>query len=221
MFGMFSGYPGGRHGFDEFSHRPHNAPPPPPPIPPIPGLAGHYIHRELRSRLFEKGDLKYVILDLLRDKPRHGYDIIRELEDRFHGLYTPSAGSVYPILQLLEDMALVKSSELDGKKVYTLLDEGRKYLAERRETVSRIQNHMKDWGADREEIRESVRAFRELAQLLRRRAHLLDAERLTRIKDLVRRARQDIENITGESRPPTAPESNQQLPPNWSPPGVA
>ena len=49
---------------------------------------------EGRARLFEKGDLKYVILDLLKDKPRHGYEIIRALEERFHGFYTPSAGSV-------------------------------------------------------------------------------------------------------------------------------
>ena len=64
----------------------------------------YYYENDRRSRFFERGDLKYVILDLLTDKPRHGYEIIRELEDRFHGFYTPSAGKVYPTLQLLEDM---------------------------------------------------------------------------------------------------------------------
>jgi DNA-binding PadR family transcriptional regulator len=59
-------------------------------------------HGHGHARFFEKGDLKYVILDLLKDKPRHGYEIIRALEDRFHG-FTPSAGSVYPTLQLLDD----------------------------------------------------------------------------------------------------------------------
>ena len=72
---------------------------------------------ERKFRLFEKGDLKYVILDLLKDKPSHGYEIIRALEERFHGFYSPSAGSIYPTLQLLEDMGHVKSSEADGKKV--------------------------------------------------------------------------------------------------------
>ena len=56
---------------------------------------------ERQPRFFEKGDLKYVILNLLKDKPSHGYEIIRAMEELFHGLYTPSAGSVYPTLQML------------------------------------------------------------------------------------------------------------------------
>ena len=56
---------------------------------------GHFFEFDKHARLFEKGDLKYVILDLLKDKPRHGYEIIRALEERFHGFYTPSAGSVW------------------------------------------------------------------------------------------------------------------------------
>src|SRR5580693_8739637 len=63
------------------------------------------------SSRFERGDLKLVILDLLKEKPRHGYDIIQELEKRFHGFYSPSPGSVYPILQLLEDQDLVTSEQ--------------------------------------------------------------------------------------------------------------
>ena len=57
-----------------------------------------------RGRVFEQGDLKYVILRLLSEKPRHGYEIIKELEERFGGAYAPSAGTVYPTLALLEDM---------------------------------------------------------------------------------------------------------------------
>ena len=56
--------------------------------------------------MFEKGDLKYVILDLLKDEPSHGYEVIRKLEERSRGFYSPSPGSVYPTLQLLEDMEL-------------------------------------------------------------------------------------------------------------------
>ena len=54
-----------------------------------------------QPRLFKKGDLKYVILDIVKDYPVHGYDITTVLEERFHGLYSPSAGSIYPILQFL------------------------------------------------------------------------------------------------------------------------
>ena len=85
---------------------------------------GHFPGFERHAHLFERGHLKYVILDLLKDKPAHGYEIIKALEERFHGFYSPSAGSVYPTLQLLEDMGYVKSSDQDGKKVYTITAEG-------------------------------------------------------------------------------------------------
>ena len=71
---------------------------------------GHAFRRERfmkgpwRESSFQKGDLKYVILDLIKDKPRHGYEIIRELEEMSHGLYTPSPGAVYPTLQMLEEL---------------------------------------------------------------------------------------------------------------------
>ena len=73
------------------------------------------------ERFFGRGDLKYVILDLLKDQPRHGYDIIRALEDRMGGQYRPSPGSVYPTLQMLEDLGYVTSSQQEGKKVYSKL----------------------------------------------------------------------------------------------------
>ncbi len=103
-----------------------------------------FFQYEVRSHLFEKGDLKYIILDLLKDKPSHGYEIIRALEERFHGFYTPSAGSVYPTLQLLEDMGYVSSLEQDGKKVYTITEAGKSFLSEREETVHKIKDHVKD-----------------------------------------------------------------------------
>src|SRR5919202_1373987 len=82
------------------------------------------------ERLFGRGDLKYVILDLLKDQPRHGYEVIRALEERFRGFYSPSPGSVYPTLQLLADQGYLTSTERDGKRVYAITDEGRKFLEE-------------------------------------------------------------------------------------------
>ena len=95
---------------------------------------------ERHSRMFEKGDLKYVVLDLLKDKPSHGYEIIRAMEERFMGFYTPSAGSIYPTLQLLEDMGYVKALEQDGKKVYSITEEGKSFLKQRgkQSTESRV-----------------------------------------------------------------------------------
>src|SRR5919199_6025245 len=91
-----------------------------------------------RGRVFEKGDLKYVILDLLKDEPSHGYELIRALEERFRGFYSPSPGSVYPTLQLLEDLGYVRSDQQNGKKVYSITDEGRKFLEEHLQSVEDI-----------------------------------------------------------------------------------
>lgn len=96
---------------------------------------------------FERGDLKLVILDLLKEKPRHGYDIIQALEKKFHGFYSPSPGSVYPILQLLEDQDFVKSEQQNGKKVYTITSEGTKFLEENAQEIETMQERVRPpWG---------------------------------------------------------------------------
>jgi DNA-binding PadR family transcriptional regulator len=77
----------------------------------------------------QRGDLKFEILEALVDGPRHGYDIMLEIE-RKRGL-RPSPGSVYPALQMLEDGDFLKSSERDGKRVYEITDKGRELLAQR------------------------------------------------------------------------------------------
>lgn len=91
---------------------------------------------------WERGDLKLVILDLLANKPRHGYDIIQELEKAFHGFYSPSPGSVYPILQLLEDQGLVTSDQQTGKKVYSITGAGKAFLKEHAKEVADVTSRM-------------------------------------------------------------------------------
>jgi DNA-binding PadR family transcriptional regulator len=80
--------------------------------------------------MFERGDLKYALLDLLKERPKHGYEMMKELEERMGGFYAPSAGAVYPTLQLLEDRGWVTSEAVEGKKVYKITDEGTKALDE-------------------------------------------------------------------------------------------
>jgi DNA-binding PadR family transcriptional regulator len=81
--------------------------------------------------MYGRGDLKFVLLELLQERPKHGYEMIKELEGRAGGFYTPSAGAVYPTLQLLEDRGWVTNETQEGKKVYTITDDGRAALAER------------------------------------------------------------------------------------------
>jgi len=157
----------------------------------------HFGH-EHHSRLFEKGDLKFVILDLLKDKPAHGYEIIRALEDRFHGFYSPSAGSVYPTLQLLEDMGYVSSSEQDGKKVYTITDAGKEFLKERGETMNKIKTHMHDWcsSGSHEEMHEIMHEMGHLARSVAHKVRHIDKEKLLLIKDIISRAEREVDAIS-------------------------
>jgi DNA-binding PadR family transcriptional regulator len=88
--------------------------------------------------------MKYVILRLLKDKPRHGYEVMKQLEDQMHGCYSPSPGTVYPTLQWLEDEGLVVAKDVDGKKVYEITDAGRKFLEEHRDLVDDIFDRVRD-----------------------------------------------------------------------------
>src|SRR5213083_2297632 len=104
--------------------------------------AGRGGHR--RRQWFGAGDMKYVILKLVRVKPRHGYEVMKELEERMHGCYSPSPGTVYPTLQWLEDEGLVVAREVDGKKVYEITDTGRAFLDEHKDTVEDIFDRVRE-----------------------------------------------------------------------------
>jgi DNA-binding PadR family transcriptional regulator len=88
--------------------------------------------------------MKYVILKLLKDKPRHGYEVMKELEERMRGCYSPSPGTVYPTLQWLEDEGLVASQDVAGKKVYEITEAGRQFLEEHRDVVDDIFDRVRE-----------------------------------------------------------------------------
>ena len=100
--------------------------------------------RGRRRQWFESGDMKYVILKLLKDKPRHGYEVMKELEEQLRGCYSPSPGTVYPTLQWLEDEGLVTSRDVAGKKVYEITDPGRTFLDEHKDVVDDIFERVHD-----------------------------------------------------------------------------
>ena len=162
--------------------------------PPFHGFGG--------DRPFGKGDLKYVILDLLKEKPRYGYEIIRDLEERSHGFYTPSPGTVYPTLQMLEEMGYAKSSERDGKKIYTITKEGSKFLEERKDSADEVRGHMKrHWNPeDMGVFAQMMGEFGEMARTMRHRARRVDPEKMKRIRDIVSRASAEIKTVLEESK---------------------
>jgi DNA-binding PadR family transcriptional regulator len=89
--------------------------------------------------MFESGELRLVLLKLIADQPRHGYDLIRAIEELTHGEYAPSPGVVYPTLTMLQDMGLIEEGAADGsRKVFAATDEGRAHLEERAEEVEAL-----------------------------------------------------------------------------------
>ena len=153
-----------------------------------------------RRRMFDQGDLRYVILKMLEEKPRHGYEIIKELEEQFGGWYTPSPGTVYPTLTLLEDMGYAKATpEESGKKVYEITDLGRAHLAEHKPTVDEIFEKVADFGGAflGEGMMQIHRAMKDVARATYATAAKApgNKERMTKIRDLLRKVADEIEGV--------------------------
>jgi len=169
-------------------------------------MGGHrpwgFGHGRAPEGAFEKGALKLVILDLLKDKPAHGYELIKALEEKSHGMYTPSAGSIYPILQLLADMGFLTASESDSKKVYAITDAGRQHLEQNREVLDHIhemaQHHWHFEGKAR--FKETFIDLHELGHLFRSRVRDLTEDQIARISEVVKKAAGDIRTIINEKK---------------------
>ncbi len=115
------------------------------------GLLGRRHQRWSRGfggrRMLEHGDLRYVILQLLADRPRHGYEIIKAIEDRFGGLYSPSPGVIYPTLTMLEELGhATVSADVSGKKHYALTAAGSQFLAQNRAAADAALGRLDDAG---------------------------------------------------------------------------
>ena len=121
------------------------------------------------GRMFDSGDLRLVILALVAEKPRHGYEIIKALEERVGGGYSPSPGVVYPTLTLIEDMGYATAAQdQGGRKLYTLTAEGEAYLAANRAQVDAIFARLDDANSDRRgEIAPLLRAMENLRMAVR------------------------------------------------------
>ena len=104
----------------------------------------HGRHREGRvGRFLEHGDLRFVVLALIAEQPRHGYELIKALEDRTGGAYRPSPGVIYPLLSLLEDEGFIRPVEAEaGRKLFQITDEGKAALEQNRAGVDEVFGRM-------------------------------------------------------------------------------
>lgn len=118
------------------------------------------------SPVFRHGRLRLYLLKLLDEAPRHGYEVIRLLQDRFLGVYAPSPGTIYPRLTRLEEEGLVTHEEVAGRKVYRITDKGRAELRARLDDLAELEAEITASVRDiarevTEDVRETVRTLRE------------------------------------------------------------
>jgi DNA-binding PadR family transcriptional regulator len=147
-----------------------------------------------------RGMLRHVILSVLKEGPRHGYEIIKHIEERTHGLHSPSPGALYPTLQYLEDLGLVRSEQQGDKRVYQLTESGRAELDKQQSTVEGFWSRFHDDVPPGVNMPELKFARDALIDLLRTLGDGLKAGAITRDTDTVRRIRESLERCQNEVR---------------------
>lgn len=151
-------------------------------------------------RMFDGGELRLVLLKLIADEPRHGYDLIREIETLTGGAYAPSPGVVYPTLTMLDDMGLIEAAASEGaKKAFAITDAGRTELSENAEQVEALIARLTAIGAQRDkaDARSIRRAMGNLREVLigRLNAGEVDEDTVHRIVALIDETAQKIERL--------------------------
>jgi len=130
---------------------------------------GRHRHGGGRHRLFDHGDLRFILLSMIADKPAHGYDLIKALEDRMGGGYSPSPGVIYPTLTLLEEQGFASVTAEGGKKLYHATAEGEAFLRANQASLDAIQARIGALAKERSAVPapQIIRAIENLKTALR------------------------------------------------------
>lgn len=137
-----------------------------------------------------RGDIKYLLLELIAEQPRHGYDLIKALEQRHAGFYRPSPGSVYPTLQLLEDGGYIWGEQVEGKKVYSITSSGEELLAERQSDADSRPRGPR--AAEREQLGSLRQSATALLDSVRQVARHGSPEQVTAVQQIIEQARREV-----------------------------
>ena len=161
--------------------------------------AGRF-RRGRRGRMFASGELRLALLALIADKPSHGYELIKEIEELTGGDYAPSPGAVYPTLQLLEDEGVIEEAEAEGaKKPFAATDKGREELATRTDEVEALMRRLGRHATRAENVRspDLFRAMGNLGSVLKNRARSgkLDERTINEIVDMIDEMAKRIERL--------------------------
>ena len=166
--------------------------------------------RKRRGRMFGQGELRLALLALIAEEPRHGYELIRAIEDMTGGGYAPSPGAVYPTLQMLEEEGLIKPAkakasdddeDAGSKKPFKVTKSVKAELADREDEVDELMGRINAHGERAEQVREKspdlFRAMGNLANVLKNRGRQgkLDKETLDQIVDIIDEVAKRIERL--------------------------
>jgi DNA-binding PadR family transcriptional regulator len=157
------------------------------------------------SPVFRHGSLRLYLLRLLDEEPRHGYEVIRLLRDRFMGVYSPSPGTIYPRLARLEEEGLVTHDEVDGRKVYRITEAGREELRSRSDELDELEEELSASVSDivrevREDVRQTVRSLREELTWAARESRRMGREMAADVREQSRQARDEAREQARQAR---------------------
>ena len=156
--------------------------------------------RARRGRMFAQGELRLALLALIAESPRHGYELIKEIEEMTGGAYAPSPGAVYPTLQLLEDEGAIEEAEAEGaKKPFAATQQGRDELETRQDEVETLMRRLGRHGERTTTVRshDLFRAMGNLGSVLKNRARAgkLDEHTINEIVDMIDEMAKRIERL--------------------------
>ena len=157
------------------------------------------------SPVFRHGSLRLYLLRLLDEEPRHGYEVIRLLRDRFMGVYSPSPGTIYPRLARLEEEGLVTHDEVDGRKVYRITEAGRDELRSRSDELDELEEELSASVSDivrevREDVRQTVRSLREELTWAARESRRMGREMASDVREQAKQARDEAREQARQAR---------------------
>lgn len=166
----------------------------------VSGDVGEGRRRGRRGRMFGTGELRLALLALIADAPRHGYELIKEIEEATNGSYAPSPGAVYPTLQMLADEGKIEEAEADGaKKPFKLTAAGEAELDERKDEGTELMGRLALHGrrADKVRSHDVFRAMGNLGTVLKNRARAgkLDERTINEIVDMIDEMAKRIERL--------------------------
>ena len=150
------------------------------------------------GRFFDHGDLRYVLLGLIAERPRHGYELIKAIEEKFGGMYSPSPGVIYPTLTLLEELGYIRPDSVEGpRKQFVITPEGAAFLAANQAVVDQIFARMAEVsdvyaGGPAPEIRRAMHNL-EAALTIRLGHGPLTADQVRAVTAVLDRAASEIE----------------------------